>query len=427
MQHTDTFTLIFAAMFAILDTETTGGQVGEEKIIDLAIFLHDGEKVVDQLITLINPQRSIQRYVQKMTGITENAVRRAPRFHEVAKRIIEITDGAVLVGHNIAFDYRMIRQEFESLGYDFECETIDSLFLAEGLIPGLPAYGLSKLCAELNIVNQETHRAEGDARATMELFEILIQKDEDKNLFGIRSMYTGKEGEARGQKLRHLLRKVITQHGVYYVFDKNGTCIYMCPLHQAKENITRIFLSDKPEDTLFQRMAAESESEKHATKWFANWKIHTDFKRLTPKFNNAPPIPKQRFDLITEGNRYRKQKDADSPLISTSSSFAAGKLVKLLNGLLEKGDTPSDGHLRFALIGSDFLLEMRPGRDVGENLYFVWQDYRLVGYLYSTTRESLKKRDALLKRCIPLSDDAYGMGIWVEHSNHVNLFNRETD
>lgn len=399
--------------------------MGEERIIDLAIFLFDGEKVVDQLITLVNPQRSIQRYVQKMTGISENMVRRAPRFHEIAKRVIEITDGAVLVGHNVAFDYRMIRQEFESLGYPFERETLDTLFLAEGLIPGLPAYGLSKMCKELNIVNQDTHRAEGDARATMELFEILIQKDENKKLFGIRSMYTGKQGEDRGLMLRHLLRKVTTQHGVYYVFDKEGRCIYMCPLHQAKENVTRMFLSEAPADKQFQLLASESESEKHTSKWFANWKIHTDYHRLKPHFNHAAPIPKHRFDVVEKDGRYAKQKDADHPIVSLSSSFAAGRLVSALNKELQAGDQPNENHLRYTLIGSDFLLEMKPGRSVGEKLYFVWQDYSLKGFLYSTTRESLKKRDALLRRCIPLADDAYGLGLWVEHSSHVDLLNTE--
>lgn len=408
-------------MFAIIDTETSGGQVGEEKIIELAVFLYDGEKVVDQLITLVNPQRKIDRYVSKMTGITENMVRRAPRFHEIAKRVVEITDKAVLVGHNIAFDYRMLRQEFDSLGYDFQKETLDTLFLAEGLIPGLPAYGLSKLCKELNIVNSDTHRAEGDARATLELFEILIQKDEKKQLFGIRSMYTGKQGETRGEKLRHLLRNVTTQHGVYYVFDKNGTCIYLCPLHQAKQNITRMFLSDAAADKQFQMAASESESEKHAGKWLANWKIYSEFRRLNPIFNSDAPVPQHRFFIDIKDGVYIKSKQSDNPILALSSSFLAGRLVKQLNSKLQAGEKAGDSHMRKTVLGTDFLLEMKPGRKVGEKLFFVWEDFQLKGYLYSTTKESLKRRSAVLKRCIPLADDAYGFGLWLEHSRHFEL------
>lgn len=408
-------------MFAVIDTETSGGQVGEEKIIELAIFLYDGEKVVDQLITLVNPTRSIDRYVSKMTGITENMVRRAPRFHEIAKRVVEITDNAVLVGHNIAFDYRMLRQEFEALGYDFQKETLDTLFLAEGLIPGLPAYGLSKLCKELNIVNSDTHRADGDARATLELFEILIQKDEKKQLFGIRSMYTGKQGETRGEKLRHLLRKVTTQHGVYYVFDKNGTCIYLCPLHQAKQNITRMFLSDAPNDKQFQLSASESESEKHANKWLANWKIYSEFRRLNPIFNGDAPVPQHRFFIEVKDGVYVKTKRSDNPILALSSSFLAGRLIKQLNNKIDSGEIAGEAHMRKTVLGTDFLLEMKPGRKVGEKLYFVWEDYQLKGYLYSTTKESLKRRAAVFKRCIPLRDDAYGFGIWLEHSRHFEL------
>lgn len=408
-------------MFAIIDTETSGGQVGEEKIIELAVFLYDGEKVVDQLITLVNPQRKIDRYVSKMTGITENMVRRAPRFHEIAKRVVEITDKAVLVGHNIAFDYRMLRQEFDSLGYDFQKETLDTLFLAEGLIPGLPAYGLSKLCKELNIVNSDTHRAEGDARATLELFEILIQKDEKKQLFGIRSMYTGKQGETRGEKLRHLLRNVTTQHGVYYVFDKNGTCIYLCPLHQAKQNITRMFLSDAAADKQFQMAASESESEKHASKWLANWKIYSEFRRLNPIFNSDAPVPQHRFFIDVKDGVYIKSKQCNEPILALSSSYLAGRLVKQLNSKLQAGEKAGDSHMRKTVLGTDFLLEMKPGRKVGEKLFFVWEDFQLKGYLYSTTKESLKRRSAVLKRCIPLRDDAYGFGLWLEHSRHFEL------
>ncbi len=408
-------------MFAVIDTETSGGQVGEEKIIELAIFLYDGEKVVDQLITLVNPQRRIDRYVSKMTGISENMVRRAPRFHEIAKRVVEITDKAVLVGHNIAFDYRMLRQEFDSLGYVFQKETLDTLFLAEGLIPGLPAYGLSKLCKELNIVNSDTHRADGDARATLELFEILIQKDEKKQLFGIRSMYTGKQGETRGEKLRHLLRNVTTQHGVYYVFDKHGSCIYLCPLHQAKQNITRMFLSDAPVDKQFQMAASESESEKHANKWLANWKIYSEFRRLTPLFNSDAPVPQHRFLIDVKDGVYIKSKQSDNPILALSSSFLAGRLVKQLNSKLQSGEKAGDLHMRKTVLGTDFLLEMKPGRKVGEKLFFVWEDFKLKGYLYSTTKESLKRRSAVLKRCVTLRDDAYGLGVWIEHSRHFEL------
>ena len=91
-------------MYAVLDIEATGGKKGEEDIIEVAIYRYDGRQVVDQLISLVCPERKIDAYVQKLTQITPKMVKTAPKFHELAKRIIEITDGAVLVGHNVEFD-----------------------------------------------------------------------------------------------------------------------------------------------------------------------------------------------------------------------------------------------------------------------------------------------------------------------------------
>ena len=87
-------------MYAILDIETTGGKYNEEGITEIAIYQHDGLQVTDQFISLINPERAIQPFVEKLTGINGQMLRSAPRFFEVAKRIIEITKNCLIVAHN---------------------------------------------------------------------------------------------------------------------------------------------------------------------------------------------------------------------------------------------------------------------------------------------------------------------------------------
>ena len=107
-------------MYTIIDLETTGGKFNEESIIEVAAYKFDGVNIIDQFISLVNPQRDIHPYVEKLTGITSKMVQSAPKFHEVAKRIIEITSGSVLVAHNAQFDYRILRTEFTRLGYDYQ-------------------------------------------------------------------------------------------------------------------------------------------------------------------------------------------------------------------------------------------------------------------------------------------------------------------
>ena len=107
-------------MYAILDIETTGGKYNEEGITEIAIYKFDGNEVVDQFISLINPERDIQPFVVKLTGINNKMLRNAPKFYEVAKRIIEITEDCILVAHNAEFDYRILSLEFERLGFDYQ-------------------------------------------------------------------------------------------------------------------------------------------------------------------------------------------------------------------------------------------------------------------------------------------------------------------
>ena len=164
-------------MYAIIDIETTGGDYDEEGITEIAIYQYDGFKITDQFCSLINPKKEIQPFVKKLTGINENMLEKAPVFFEVAKRIVEITRNCIIVAHNAAFDYRILRTEFKRLGYVFERETICTINLSKELLPEQKEFSLGKLVNNLGIPVSTRHRAFGDAQATLKLFELLIEKD----------------------------------------------------------------------------------------------------------------------------------------------------------------------------------------------------------------------------------------------------------
>ena len=98
-------------MYAIVDIETTGGKFNEEGITEIAIYRYDGDKVIDQFSSLVNPEKEIQPFVQRLTGINSKMLINAPKFYELAKRIIDITTDCIIVAHNADFDYRMLRTE----------------------------------------------------------------------------------------------------------------------------------------------------------------------------------------------------------------------------------------------------------------------------------------------------------------------------
>ncbi|HSI91826.1 MAG TPA: 3'-5' exonuclease, partial [Adhaeribacter sp.] len=138
-------------LYAIIDIETTGGQPAQDRITEIAIFIHDGHQITDKFHTLVNPQRPIPYFISNLTGITDEMVRDAPKFHEVAKEIVQFTEGKIFVAHNVRFDYSFVKKEFADLGYTYQRKTLCTVRLSRSLIPGLPSYSLGKLCKSIDI------------------------------------------------------------------------------------------------------------------------------------------------------------------------------------------------------------------------------------------------------------------------------------
>jgi DNA polymerase III subunit epsilon len=168
-------------MYSIIDVETTGGNPKSEKITEIAVFTHDGLNVVSEFCSLVNPERNIPFFITRITGITNEMVVGAPKFYEIARKIIELTENTIFVAHNASFDYGFICEEFRQLGYLYKRDKLCTVKLCKKLIPGLRSYSLGKLCSEINIPAHNRHRARGDALATVKLFEMLLALDSIEN------------------------------------------------------------------------------------------------------------------------------------------------------------------------------------------------------------------------------------------------------
>ena len=212
-------------MYAILDIETTGGKFNEEGITEIAIYRFDGHSVTDQFISLVNPEKPIQEFVVKLTGINNKMLRNAPKFYEIAKRIVEITKGAIIVAHNAEFDSRILKTEFNRLGYDYEKSTLCTVELSRDLIPGEKSYSLGKLCKSLGIPMSDRHRATGDALATVQLFKLLLEKDQGKEI--IQQSIKHSDNRTVKDKLNAILENIPEKMGVFYVHNSDGKVIYV--------------------------------------------------------------------------------------------------------------------------------------------------------------------------------------------------------
>ena len=172
-------------MYTVIDIETTSGSYKTGKITEIAIFVTDGEKIIDQFISLVNPECNIPPYITGITGIDNNMVRNAPKFYQIAKKVVEITQNRVFVAHNVNFDYHFIQNEFKTLGYNFQRQKLCTVKLSRKYLPGYASYSLGKLCNDLDIDLNGRHRAGGDAEATVHLFHRIlnIHKQQNPSLF----------------------------------------------------------------------------------------------------------------------------------------------------------------------------------------------------------------------------------------------------
>ena len=164
-------------MFIIIDIETTGHSSKFGKITEIALYQHNGQEVTGSYSSLVNPEMDIPYFITELTGIDNEMVKNAPKFYEVAKKIIELTAGRTFIAHNASFDYNFVKEEFKRLGYDYHRKTLCTVKLSRRLLPGHPSYSLGKLCNDLGIEINGRHRAAGDALATVKLFEILLERN----------------------------------------------------------------------------------------------------------------------------------------------------------------------------------------------------------------------------------------------------------
>ena len=272
-------------MYAIIDIETTGGKYNEEGITEIAIYKFDGHKVVDQFISLVNPEIPIQPFVVNLTGINNDMLRQAPKFYEVAKRIVEITEETIIVAHNASFDYRILKTEFSRLGFEFERETLCTVELSKKLLPDVKSYSLGKLVRELGIPMSDRHRASGDAQATVTLFKLLMTKDTQKEI--ISNTVRMEPKRQLDSKLLRIIEKIPGETGVYYMHREDGTIIYIGKSRNLKKRIVQHFTSDNRKSKKMQEEVYSVSFEKTGSDLIAMLKESEEIKINKPIYNRA--------------------------------------------------------------------------------------------------------------------------------------------
>jgi len=233
-------------MYAIVDIETTGSYAANNGITELAIVLHDGNKIVDRYETLINPMVAVPRYIQVLTGIYPDMLKDAPLFSDVAARIHGMLKDAVFVAHHVNFDYSFLKFQLDSAGFELDTKKLCTVRLSRKVFPGLPGYSLGKLCRELEIPILNRHRAGGDVDATVILFEKILRQDSQGVVVG--QMLHGKNRE---QYLppnlpSEQMASLPYTPGVYYFHDQKGKVIYVGKAKNLRSRVCSHFSNNHP-------------------------------------------------------------------------------------------------------------------------------------------------------------------------------------
>lgn len=162
--------------YAVVDIETSGGHVMTTRITEVSVLVFDGEKIIDEFTSLVNPECDIPPFITRLTGISNQTVEDAPVFEDIAENLVRILQGTTFVAHNVNFDYSIIQNELANVGYNFSMSKLCTVKLSRSHLPGLSSYGLGNLCERFGIPINGRHRARGDAEATVKLLALILEK-----------------------------------------------------------------------------------------------------------------------------------------------------------------------------------------------------------------------------------------------------------
>ena len=334
-------------MYAIVDIETTGGSSQFEKITEIAIYQHDGKTITGEFISFVNPERNIPYFITNLTGITNEMVEDAPRFFEVARKIIEMTEDRTFVAHNARFDYSFIRQEYKSLGFNFKRSILDTVALSRKLLPGHSSYSLGNICLDLNININGRHRAGGDALATVRLLEILIAKDTELNEIGSSLLKNARASKLNPKLNLAKIESIPEEPGIYYFYNEKGDLIYIGKSRNLQQRISTHLSNNTTNRAMEMRdIIADIDWEITGSELIALLKESFEIKRNKPVYNRAQRRTSFQWGIFRNYDnngylnyRYGPVNDDEMPVsVFTSKDKAKSKLNSFIEtfGLCQK-------------------------------------------------------------------------------------------
>ena len=430
--------------YAIIDIETTGGMVKRDRITEVGIVIHDGEKIVEEYESLVNPGRSIPANITQITGITNEMVEDAPQFHEIAKTIVEMTEGAVFVAHNVRFDYGFIKQAFSELGYTFTKRQLCTVRLSRKAFPGLRSYSLGNLIKHFDIHVNARHRALDDAKATTILLDKILKVEENDEHINHLINEGIKESRLPRNITLDFLHGLPEQCGVYYFFNEYGTPVYIGKSINIKKRIFQHFSKTTKKAENMQKFVHNINFELTGSELASMLLESQEIKKYRPEINKAqrtreyPYFIHQFYDLYGyiryEIKKTSKKNEQNKDILGHYSSLRNAKnqisnmiqslqLCDFKTGLMKEEDGPCYSYKLKQCLGActneespddyneraiqakpflqkkfdeDFII-IDKGRTEDEKSVYLVQDQEFLGFGYISTEDMVYGAEELME------------------------------
>ncbi|MDF0706695.1 exonuclease domain-containing protein [Flagellimonas okinawensis] len=290
-------------MYTIIDIETTGNGIKGNKITEISIFKYDGDQIVDEFTSLVNPQCPIPYFITGLTGIDDQMVQHAPTFDEIADNIQNITEGCIFVAHSVNFDYGVIKEEFRQIGIDFTRKKLCTVRLSRTLIPGLRSYSLGKLCSAIEIPLSDRHRARGDAHATVLLFEKLLRNPASDEVFKKFLNARSQEATLPPHLPKSVFDNIPQKPGIYYFLNQKGEIIYVGKAINLKKRVLGHFYDKSRKEIQMCGETTHIDFKLSGSELVALLMESAEIKRLFPPYNRAQKRTGKQYAIFAYEDR----------------------------------------------------------------------------------------------------------------------------
>ncbi|MGB5438039.1 MAG: exonuclease domain-containing protein, partial [Gammaproteobacteria bacterium] len=290
----------FPSKMVLLDCETTGGNATRHRIIEIGLLLVEDGELIETWQSFVDPETTLPEMIQQLTGISPLMLRGAPRFAEIADKLLTCLEGRTLVAHNARFDYGFLKNEFRRAGIAYKARPLCSVKFSRSLFPQFKRHGLSQIIQRFQLPIENRHRALDDAEMIYRFFmksSALFADDEIravcKNLLerpALPVLLDAKE-----------IDKLPASAGVYYFYDQAGTLLYVGKSVHIRNRVMSHFTQDhrNPKDLRLGARVAHIDFEMTPTDFGAQIHESNQIKSLQPLYNHRLRKVKKLFQYRT--------------------------------------------------------------------------------------------------------------------------------